>query len=114
MRADDTRILDNPFAAGKIANHTAGLSFDDYLKIDVVRAVVEWHVFTIGEAARQLSRDFRDRHSAVPWHKILGARNILAHEYGKIDDEIMWSIATIHVPELAAYLTPFGPHEVEE
>jgi len=114
MQADEARILDILLAADEIAEYVAGKSFDDYLKSSVTRAGVQWQVYTIGEAARQISALFRERHTTVPWHKIIGARNVLAHEYGRVDHEIMWKIATVYVPELAAYLTPLGPHEVEE
>lgn len=35
----------------------------------------------IGEAARNLTTDFRSQHSEIPWAKIVGMRNYLVHDY---------------------------------
>jgi uncharacterized protein with HEPN domain len=113
MQADAARVLDILLAADEIADCVQGLDFAGYQK-SKLRAAVQWHVYVIGEAARQLSAEFKAQHPTIPWHKIIGARNILAHEYGRIDDAIMWKTATHSIPELAIYLKPFGPHEVEE
>ena len=36
-------------------------------------------------------------------------RKILAHEYGELDDEVMWDAATISVPDLVRMLEPLVP-----
>lgn len=36
--------------------------------------------------------------------KIIGMRNIIAHEYGDIDYEIVWGAVTNRVPELIVVL----------
>jgi len=36
----------------------------------------------------------------ISWHRIIPARHRLAHEYDQIDDTIVWSIATRHIPTL--------------
>lgn len=59
----------------------------------------------IGEAAGRLSDAAKDAHPRVPWSDIVGLRNVLAHEYGAIDYERLWEIATIDVPLLAARLS---------
>lgn len=114
MQLNDTRILDILASAAEIADAVKGKSLDDYLASSVLRAAVQWHVFVIGEAARQLTAEFKEKHASVPWARIIGTRNILAHQYGRIDHQVMWTTATVHVPALAAYLAPFGPTEVEE
>jgi uncharacterized protein with HEPN domain len=39
----------------------------------------------IGEAAKQLSAEFKNRHSAVPWERIAGLRNRIVHDYAGTD-----------------------------
>ena len=34
----------------------------------------------IGEAARRLTKSFRDSHPEIPWTKIMGQRHVLAHD----------------------------------
>ena len=57
-------------------------------------------VLQIGENTNSLSEECRDRFSQIPWHEIVGLRNIIAHEYGDIDGEVLWEIATEDIPSL--------------
>ncbi|MBR1796251.1 DUF86 domain-containing protein [Candidatus Saccharibacteria bacterium] len=36
----------------------------------------------------------------MPWHAIIGFRNILTHDYGKIDVERMWNTVNDDIPAL--------------
>lgn len=63
-------------------------------------------VFTIGEAARHLSTAFQEAHPEVEWAKIIGMRNILAHDYGTVRDDIVWDAATRGASELLGRLKP--------
>jgi len=50
----------------------------------------ERSVEIIGEAARHVSPEFIAAHPEIPWRQIIGQRNILAHEYGQIDHEMLF------------------------
>ncbi|MBI2008691.1 DUF86 domain-containing protein [Candidatus Amesbacteria bacterium] len=54
----------------------------------------------IGEACRNVSDSFRQKHPGVPWRKIVGARDKLIHDYLGVDLDRVWNMATIYVPEL--------------
>jgi uncharacterized protein with HEPN domain len=58
----------------------------------------------IGEAARHIPAEFRDRVPAIPWQRIIAMRNILAHNYDGADPGIIFDTATIFVPQLVALL----------
>jgi len=62
---------------------------------------IERNLEIVGEAARRVSSDFRATHASIPWRQIIGQRNILAHEYGQIDHELLFRTASEDVPELA-------------
>ena len=70
---------------------------------------VERAVKIIGEAAQQVSDDFRRAHPEIPWRPIIAQRHVLAHEYGEILQERIWRVATLHVPALIAQLEPLIP-----
>jgi len=36
----------------------------------------------------------------VPWSAIIGIGNILRHEYQRVEDERIWEIVTVHLPQL--------------
>jgi uncharacterized protein with HEPN domain len=48
------------------------------------------HLQIIGEAARRLPNEVRDLAPNIPWHKIIGMRNILVHGYFAIDLDVVW------------------------
>lgn len=54
----------------------------------------------VGEATRQLSAEFRDRHPAIPWSQIIGMRNRLVHAYFEIDYDQVWKALTEDLPPL--------------
>ena len=63
----------------------------------------------IGEAASQVSREFRERQSGLPWADVIGMRNRLIHAYFDVDPDIVWDTATKDLPllvdELAGLLS---------
>jgi uncharacterized protein with HEPN domain len=58
------------------------------------------HLQIIGEAARALPEDVRALAPEIPWHKIVGMRNVLVHGYFDIDTDIVWDAATRDLPAL--------------
>jgi uncharacterized protein with HEPN domain len=48
-------------------------------------------------------------HPEIPWGRIIAQRNVLAHEYGEIEDEIVWAVATVSIPDLIFLLEPLVP-----
>jgi uncharacterized protein with HEPN domain len=67
---------------------------------ELVRTWIVHHILIIGEASRGVSSDFRDRHPEIPWHEIVGMRNVLVHQYFGIDREIVWSVVAEKLPQL--------------
>ena len=81
--------------------------FDDDV---VVRMGFSHLLRVIGEAARLVPDETRARYAAVPWKQIVGMRHIIVHEYFRIDYDVVWNTATIHIPELLTALEPeIGP-----
>lgn len=58
----------------------------------------------LGEAASNISEDFRRRHSDIPWSRVAGTRNRLIHGYFDIDLDIVWKIVTTQLPPLISHL----------
>ena len=59
----------------------------------------------IGEAVRGLSDEFRTQHKHLPWGKLIGVRNALAHEYFGVDLEIVWGIVKRRLPGIKRDVT---------
>ena len=96
-------------AARAIQKFVASHSFEDYKSDRMLRGAVERHIEIIGEAANRVSRGFRAAHPEIPWQRIIAQRNVLAHEYGEIDDSLVWRVATARIPELISNLGPAVP-----
>jgi uncharacterized protein with HEPN domain len=86
-----------------------GLTRSHLSSADPTTAAVERWITIIGEAARNVSIEFRKDHPQIPWVKIIATRNILAHEYGQIDYDIVWRILTVHLPVLVDQLATLVP-----
>lgn len=112
MRPDDRDagyLLDMLQHARGVARAVQGRTFDEYSGDEDLRLAVERRIEIIGEAARSVSPTFQEAHPDIPWPKIVAQRNVLAHEYGEIEDEIIWKVATVSVPELIVLLEPLVP-----
>ena len=75
----------------------------------ILLRAVERGVEIIGEAARRVSQPYMAAHPEILWRKIIGQRNILAHEYGQIDYELLYKTAVDDIPELMQQLQALLP-----
>ncbi len=57
-----------------------------------LRDAAALRVLAIGEHMRSLSEGFKDAHPELPWRQAIAMRNIIAHEYGNVDYEIIWEV----------------------
>ncbi len=106
---DASYLWDMLDAAKAIGDFVASKSFHHYLNDRMLRGAVERHLEIIGEAAGRVSTFFQDAHPEIPWRKITGQRHVLAHEYGEIKHELVWKVATFHIPDLIEKLEALVP-----
>jgi len=102
-------LLDMLEHARGVVRAVQGRTLEEYLHDADLRMAVERRVEIIGEAARRVSHPFQKAHPEIPWRKIVAQRNILAHQYGEIQADILWQVATVSVAELIALLEPLAP-----
>lgn len=56
---------------------------------DLKRDAILYNLVIVGEAVKGLADETRARHPEIPWKQIAGLRDLLTHEYFRIDmDEI--------------------------
>jgi uncharacterized protein with HEPN domain len=103
---DAAWLLDMLTAARAVVSFVAGKSFQQYEEDLLLRSAVERQIEIIGEAARGISTPFQTANPQIPWRPIMAQRHRLAHEYGEIDDSLIWRVATVHVPALIVQLEP--------
>ena len=61
----------------------------------------------IGKAAAHLIPATRQIIPELPFRKMRGMRNVVAHAYANVDLKIVWEVATVHVAEICAVLEKF-------
>jgi len=112
--ADAARLWDMVDFAHAISTLVGGRTLADYRADRQLRLATERAREGLGEAARHVSEPFRDAHPEIPWSRMTGLRNILAHDYGENQDEKVWDVATRAVPDviplLEAVVAPEPPH----
>lgn len=54
----------------------------------------------IGEAAKLVSPELKQAHPDVPWHRVSGLRDVLIHQYHRVDLEVVWQIIEGDLPDL--------------
>ena len=67
----------------------------NYLIVDAIIRNFE----VIGEASKNIPTDIKDKYPEIPWKKMYGLRNLIAHEYFGIDYELIWEIARKNLPQ---------------
>ena len=93
-------IWDMHDASCQVREFSEGRTFEDYRKDKMLRLATERLIEIIGQATKEVSQEFREKYSSVPWLKIIGLRNILAHEYGEVKDEKIYFVAVRDIPLL--------------
>jgi uncharacterized protein with HEPN domain len=80
------------------------LSADDSVISGMAYDAVLRNLAVIGEAVRALPEEFKTSHADVPWPAIAGMRNIVIHEYFRVDRDVILDIIDTHLSSLAKSL----------
>ena len=85
----------------KILRFTADLSESDLMGDEKTYDAVVRNLEIVGEAAKHISEEVRRQLPDIEWRKAAGLRDMLAHAYFGIDDDILWDVVQNKVPRLA-------------
>ena len=76
---------------------------------------IAFSVLQIGELTAGLSEEYRNgTKEQIQWAHIKGMRNIIVHDYGKIQLDRVWSIITEDIPVLKAFCNDQLPPEYRQ
>jgi len=101
-RGDFELVCDIKEAIGRINSYVASFSYDEFLQDSKTQDAVVRNLEIVGEAAKNISDEFKKTHSLIPWKKLAGVRDRLIHHYFGVNFDIIWSIAKDDLPDLIA------------
>lgn len=99
-RSWQERVQDILTCARNIQSFTEGMSYDAFLDDPRTIRAVAFEFTTIGEAARVIPEEIQKKYPDVPWGRMHGIRNVLVHEYFRLDEEILWRASSEDIPPL--------------
>lgn len=88
----------------KIDKYIDGMDYERFACDDKTVDAVVRNLEIIGEASKNIPDNIKTGHSDIPWHRMSGLRNVLAHEYFGIDLNIIWKIVRENLPETVPHL----------
>lgn len=87
-------------SSGKIRMLVADLDLETFTEEWRVRDAVLHNLKVIGDAVRRLPQSFKARQPQVPWPRLVGFRDVLAHAYFTLDDTIVWDMVQHEIEPL--------------
>ncbi len=111
MWKDEGYLLDILTEARKLVNRFTDVSREDFYANEEKQYSAFWAITVMGEATGKISPEFRAAHPDIPWREMIGIRNILVHNYARIDLDIVWGVITYSAPRLIQTIEPLVPGE---
>lgn len=105
MRRELLYLEDIVKAIERIERYLFQVERDRFFAEELLQDGVVRNLEIIGEAAKNISEETRQRQSQVPWPEIMRMRDRLAHHYFRLDLEIVWETATQNLSALKEAVT---------
>ena len=90
----------------RIRSYTRGMSYEAFCDDPMVVDAVIRNFTIIGEAVAQIPGEVQSAHPAVPWTVMRGMRNVLVHEYDRVQTQVVWTTIQQDLPALVPLLHP--------
>ena len=103
-RAYGDFVEDIRAAAAKAQRFVSGLTYETFAADEKTAFAVVRALEIIGEAAKRIPSEVRDRHSQVPWRAMAGIRDKLIHDYTSVNLEIVWKTVAEDLPLLISQM----------
>lgn len=83
-----------------IEKFVEGVEFDEFKRDDKTSSAVIRKFEIIGEAAKKVSEEIKNKHTEVPWKEMAGMRDRLIHFYFGVKYELVWDTIKDVIPKI--------------
>ena len=99
-RHNDDIVRQDIINAGKlILEFVEGFDKETFVEDWKTRSAVLYQLTVVGEAVKRLSKEFRAKHTHIPWALIAGMRDHLIHGYDLVDWDEVWQTGSKDIPD---------------
>ena len=91
-------------AMDKAETAIAGVDYDHFAADFMINFVVVRALEIVGEATKRLPMSLRDQYPAIPWKDMAGMRDIMIHNYNRVNLKIVWKVVTEDIPQVKPQL----------
>jgi len=74
-----------------INSYTEGLSEDEFIHDQKTLDACIRRFQILGEATKKLPIEWKETEAEIPWKDVANFRNLLVHEYFRIDETLLWN-----------------------
>jgi len=87
-------------AIRRISLYIEKMSYEEFLEDIKTQDAIVRNLEIIGEAAKNISRDFKKKYRQLPWKDLAIVRDKLIHHYFGVNYDIVWEIAKEEIPKI--------------
>jgi len=73
---------------------------EEFYKQRIIQDAVIRNLEIIGEATKNISKEYRNQYPDIPWREMAGLRDVLIHDYLGVDLKIVWAVVKNELPRL--------------
>ncbi|MFM6037393.1 MAG: DUF86 domain-containing protein [Sphaerospermopsis kisseleviana] len=88
----------------RIEEYTQG-GKEEFMLTKMIQDAVIRNFEIIGEATKRLSPELRSQYSDIPWQQMAGLRDVLIHDYLKVNLNLVWQIIEQNLSDLKLQVT---------
>lgn len=101
MKRDTRLFIDDILESIKlIRQYLKNIQENEFYSSPQTEDAVTRRIEIIGEAAGKVPDLLRNKYPKIPWVKMTGMRNILAHEYFGVNNKTVWETAVKFIPSI--------------